>query len=74
MGRNNFAHHGGDAGNEVLAAAAYNFHLLLIDRRRYAAGTCGRPSSSFCIEPGDGTQDQQEHWSDDGTRQAAFPQ
>jgi IS5 family transposase len=29
MGRNYFAHHAGDAVNAVLAAAGYNFHLLL---------------------------------------------
>ena len=29
MGRNNLAHHAGDAVNAVLAAAGYNFHLLL---------------------------------------------
>ena len=29
MGRNHFAHHAGDAANAVLAAAGYNFHLLL---------------------------------------------
>jgi IS5 family transposase len=29
MGRNYLAHHAGDAVNAVLAAAGYNFHLLL---------------------------------------------
>ena len=29
MGRNYLAHHAGDAANAVLAAAGYNFHLLL---------------------------------------------
>ena len=29
MGRNYLAHHAGDAINPVLAAAGYNFHLLL---------------------------------------------
>ena len=29
MGRNNLAHRTGDAINAVLAAAGYNFHLLL---------------------------------------------
>ena len=29
MGRNNLAHRTGDAINVVLAAAGYNFHLLL---------------------------------------------
>ena len=29
MGRNYLAHHAGDAINAVLAAAGYNFHLLL---------------------------------------------
>jgi IS5 family transposase len=29
MGRNHLAHHTGDAANAVLAAAGYNFHLLL---------------------------------------------
>ena len=29
MGRNYLAHHAGDAVNTVLAAAGYNFHLLL---------------------------------------------
>jgi IS5 family transposase len=29
MGRNHLAHRAGDAANAVLAAAGYNFHLLL---------------------------------------------
>ena len=29
MSRNHLAHHAGDATNAVLAAAGYNFHLLL---------------------------------------------
>src|SRR5215475_13625623 len=38
MGRNYLAHHAGDAVNAVLAAAGYNFHLLL------------KGSSSCCLD------------------------
>src|SRR5215831_15435456 len=50
MGRNNLAHRTGDAINAVLAAAGYNFHLLLkwlqllLCRFLAARNYYGRPS------------------------------
>ena len=56
MGRNYLAHHAGDAVNAVLAAAGYNFHLLLrwleflAVQIPGASESSGRPSMGLKIE------------------------
>ena len=60
MGRNHFAHHAGDAANAVLAAAGYNFHLLLkwleVSCFKFLASSrsSSRPSMGLKIENFDG--------------------
>ena len=56
MGRNYLAHHAGDAVNAVLAAAGYNFHLLLrwlellLSEIPGGSKSSGRPSMGLKIE------------------------
>ena len=56
MGRNYLAHHAGDAVNAVLAAAGYNFHLLLrwlellLSEIPGGSESSGRPSTGLKIE------------------------
>jgi len=55
MGRNYLAHHAGDAVNAVLAAAGYNFHLLLkwlellLSRFLAAQNSTGRPYEAAAV-------------------------
>ena len=56
MGRNYLAHRAGDAVNAVLAAAGYNFHLLLrwlellLSKFLGGSESSGRPSMGLKIE------------------------